>query len=485
MDLAPNGLPYSSCPPAHNEWCKFSPLLAHLPADKVRTTHPAIVARARHDVGGGMGLFLCNGIAKGEVVWAERKAAGLQVAPIARSHAWIEALPPASKKAYCHFMYKTGEDEYQSLAEFNETPIEDYPSVRTVDVSSYMNHSCSPTCWFVDGGDKYTGVMIAARDLVPGDEITYDYCTSEDCELSPSWDCHCQGPNCRGRITPQDWQLPELQARYATHFLPHIASKIAEAGSAAAASFPSFIESSYKTKVEHEAARLATLSPSATPGSPPMAAMQRVNSVDTWWVAVLAEKYTMPAVAAAAGRPDRQEMLRQLATGPQLDTINRQAAMLIMQHGLKVMHNDQVGGFVQTSCPISAGELVMLLPPNLLMWDDQVPDFNTCLQLGTTIDGDRLFSSSLTSDDVDNYLCHSCDPNCRFHIGPDMAAGLVATRDIAEGEAINFDYDETEDDLRGDRGGFECHCGAAKCRGEILGRFYSPKVEQRGSSCPR
>ena len=44
----------------------------------------------------------------------------------------------------------------------------------------------------------------------------------------------------------------------------------------------------------------------------------------------------------------------------------------------------------------------------------------------------------------------------------DLAAGLIASRDIAEGEAINFDYDETEDDLRDltpsggvDRGGFE------------------------------
>ena len=210
MDLAPNGLPYSRCPPAENEWCKSSPFLAKLPADTVRTVHPAVVARARHDVGGGMGLFCYNGLVKGEVVWAERKAAGSEVTAIPRTRAWIEALPPASKKAYCHFMYKTGEDEYQSLAEFNDMPIDQFPLVRTVDVSNYMNHSCDPTCVFVQGGDEYTGLMVAARDLMPGDEITYDYCTSEDCELSPAWDCHCRQPNCRGRITPYDWQLPAL-----------------------------------------------------------------------------------------------------------------------------------------------------------------------------------------------------------------------------------------------------------------------------------
>ena len=30
-------------------------------------------------------------------------------------------------------------------------------------------------------------------------------------------------------MTPQDWQLPEMQAKYASHFLPHIAAKIAKA----------------------------------------------------------------------------------------------------------------------------------------------------------------------------------------------------------------------------------------------------------------
>jgi SET domain-containing protein len=52
-----------------------------------------------------------------------------------------------------------------------------------------MNHSCGPTCVFVAGGEEYTGVMVATRDLFPGEEITYDYCTSEDCELTPEWEC--------------------------------------------------------------------------------------------------------------------------------------------------------------------------------------------------------------------------------------------------------------------------------------------------------
>ena len=59
-------------------------------------------------------------------------------------------------------------------------------------------------------------------------------------------------------------------------------------------------------------------------------------------------------------------------------------------------------------------------------------------------------------------------------MGSDLAAGLVARRPIAPGEGVTFDYDTTEEDLRGDRGGFECHCGTPSCRKFILGRLHSP-----------
>ena len=212
--LAPNGLPYNRSPLSENEWTQRSVLLASLPSDIVGTVHPHIIARPRSDVGGGLGLYATFGLRKGEVVWAERARAGPEVQATPRTRAWIEALPEKSRRAYCHFMYKTGDDEYQSLAEFNELPIEAYPTVRTVDVSNYMNHSCEPTCWFVDGGDGYNGVMVASRGILPGEEITYDYATSEDCELTPEWDCACESVACRGRVTPNDWVDAGLQVWY-------------------------------------------------------------------------------------------------------------------------------------------------------------------------------------------------------------------------------------------------------------------------------
>lgn len=170
----------------------------------------------------------------------------------------------------------------------------------------------------------------------------------------------------------------------------------------------------------------------------------------------------------------RAALIGSRAAGKALDTLNRQAAMLIVHHGLKICQNDLVGGFVRVGAAVSAGELVMLLPPNLLLWEEEVDDFNKCLQIGVSAAGERLFSSSITPMDIDNFLCHSCEPNCHFVIGSDLACGLIASRDIPAGESINFDYDDTEDDLRGDRGGFECHCGATLCRKEILGKLYSP-----------
>jgi len=146
---------------------------------------------------------------------------------------------------------------------------------------------------------------------------------------------------------------------------------------------------------------------------------------------------------------------------------------LISQHRLTVQHSDRVGRYIEAGRDIAAGELVMLLPPNLLQWDEEVEDYNRVIQLGRAADGSRLFSSSIRTTDLDNFLCHSCEPNTMVAIGADLTAGLVATKPIRAGDSVSFDYDSTEDDLRDEKGGFACHCGALKCRGEVLGREHA------------
>jgi len=341
-------------------------------------------------------------------VWAEPAQDTFAQAALPRTRAWIEALPPDSKRAFCHFMYQTDEDEYQSLAEFNDLPVEDYPKVHTVDISNFMNHSADPSCWFVDGGDDYEGVMVATRDLRAGDEITFDYATSEACELSPEWDCLCGTAECRARVTPHDWQIQRLQEKYRGHFLPHIAAKIAKAQGA----------------------------DQPTPLEP-------VDVRSSWWVRQRFANAEMPAAAGEGGGAlpsEQSELLARRASGLDLDTVNRQAAMLIVLNGLEVRAGGPTGSCVHAGERVAAGEVVMLLPPHRLLWDSQVDDPKGCVQVGVTRGGASLFSSSITTWDLGNHVCHSGKPNCKVVVGSDLVAGLIATRAIEAGEAVTFDH---------------------------------------------
>ena len=38
--------------------------------------------------------------------------------------------------------------------------------------------------------------------------------------------CDCGAPNCRRSVTGSDWQLPEIQKRYAGYFAPHVQRRI-------------------------------------------------------------------------------------------------------------------------------------------------------------------------------------------------------------------------------------------------------------------
>ena len=125
--------------------------------------------------------------------------------------------------------------------------------------------------------------------------------------------------------------------------------------------------------------------------------------------------------------------------------------------------------------PAPASPLASRTTTDQRAWRLRLPDPSPPSTARFAQAGARLFSSSLTEFDLDNLICHSCDPNCDVVIGADLAAGLVARRPIPAGSSITFDYDTTEEDLRGDRGGFTCHCGAANCRGEVLGGLFSPK----------
>jgi hypothetical protein len=86
--------------------------------------------------------------------------------------------------------------------------------------ADYLNHSCSP-----NAGLSGQIALVALHRIAPGEEICIDYAT---CDGSPydEFDCACGAPDCRGRVTGEDWRRPELQAKYAGYFSPYLQRRI-------------------------------------------------------------------------------------------------------------------------------------------------------------------------------------------------------------------------------------------------------------------
>ncbi len=70
----------------------------------------------------------------------------------------------------------------------------------------WINHSCDPNC----EADEVNGRVFikALRDLMPGEELFYDYGLTVDerytARLKKEYACHCGAPQCRGTmLTPK------------------------------------------------------------------------------------------------------------------------------------------------------------------------------------------------------------------------------------------------------------------------------------------
>jgi hypothetical protein len=69
-------------------------------------------------------------------------------------------------------------------------------------------------------------LVVAMRDIAIGEELCFDYAMSDGGDYD-EFECLCGSLECRGVVTGRDWQLPELQLRYAGWFSPYLAQKIA------------------------------------------------------------------------------------------------------------------------------------------------------------------------------------------------------------------------------------------------------------------
>ncbi len=74
------------------------------------------------------------------------------------------------------------------------------------------------------------------------------------------------------------------------------------------------------------------------------------------------------------------------------------------------------------------------------------------------------------SGDVDDYINHSCDPNCKLHIVGNRAI-LYSLYIVPAGNELNIDYSITST-ATSDEWQMECKCGSIKCRKIVSGHHY-------------
>jgi hypothetical protein len=86
--------------------------------------------------------------------------------------------------------------------------------------ADWVNHSCEP-----NAGLSGQIVLVAMRDIAPGEEICFDYAMSDGSPYD-EFDCNCGSTHCRGRVTGSDWRRQELIDRYKGYFSPYLQQRI-------------------------------------------------------------------------------------------------------------------------------------------------------------------------------------------------------------------------------------------------------------------
>jgi uncharacterized protein len=78
-------------------------------------------------------------------------------------------------------------------------------------VMLFLNHSCEPNVGFAGNI-----VLVAMREISPGEELTTDYALFDD--YDGEMECRCGTASCRRTINGRDWQRRDLQRRYREYF---------------------------------------------------------------------------------------------------------------------------------------------------------------------------------------------------------------------------------------------------------------------------
>ena len=79
-----------------------------------------------------------------------------------------------------------------------------------------LNHACDANLGWAD-----EHALETLRDVAAGEELVVDYAMST---TDPAYylRCHCPSYRCRQMVEGTDWQIPQLQRRYAGHWAPDV-----------------------------------------------------------------------------------------------------------------------------------------------------------------------------------------------------------------------------------------------------------------------
>lgn len=175
--------------------------------------HPGITLR---DVPGkGKGLIATEFITEGTVVWRDAELRQTWRFTDEEARRW----PKEEYEDWINYCYQVEDTVYTG------TRIRKGEK-RLLDRSEYTNHSCDPNIWQEIDDDS---TMTARRDIHVGDEVTYDYCSSEtenSKQVAQGWKCGCGSRECRGQLTGIEYKDPTMQKKYERRWSPYIQNKI-------------------------------------------------------------------------------------------------------------------------------------------------------------------------------------------------------------------------------------------------------------------
>jgi uncharacterized protein len=150
-------------------------------------------------------------VAESEVIHGK----GLVAAGLIRKGEVVSRLEPNQPTYRIEDILKMSDEEQQYVLHF-AYQCDDETFVAEQGPERFMNHSCDPNTYWLD--DE---TMIARRDIQPGEELTYDYATT-DITIPFEMACSCDSPNCRRKVTHLDHLKPEWQAQYGEYLPQHV-----------------------------------------------------------------------------------------------------------------------------------------------------------------------------------------------------------------------------------------------------------------------